>query len=210
MPSPPRAVTGTPSSWKRTPVTVGNWVSVYITWATPRLHRRAAAAGLELLRQVDRGDAVGDRDPEQRRAVGDRRVHRRAGRHLGLVGAGQQLAHRGGRDGLRLRHLAEDGGEALVVGEAAEHEVGADDGRPGAGRRGGGGRARRRGLRVGEADAPGDDEADGAGVAARLRARQVRRWRRRTGPPATARRSRRARPASRASRPTVSTRRRGR
>ena len=63
-------------------------------------------------------------------------------------------------------HLAEHRGEALVASEAAEHEVGAHDRRAGARRRrGGGGRARTSGLASGEADAPGDDDVDGAGVA---------------------------------------------
>ena len=95
--------------------------------------------------------------PEQPRAVRDRGEHRGPARHLGAVRAREQGRHRGGRDGLRLRDLAQDGDEALVAGEAAEDEVGADDGGRGGigsgsawgGRcRGGRGRRRRRRRRA--------------------------------------------------------------
>ena len=59
------------------------------------LHRERTAAGLELGGEVDRRDAVLDRDPEQPR-VG-RNGRRRPGPTLGLGRAGEQRVHGGGR-----------------------------------------------------------------------------------------------------------------
>ena len=63
-----------------------------------RLHGGAAAAGLELRGQVDGGDAVGDREPEELRSFRDRGAEPVA--VLEGVGALEQRVDRGGSDAL--------------------------------------------------------------------------------------------------------------
>ena len=127
----------------------------------PGEDRRAAAAGLELARQVDRRDAVRDRQAEQGRAVGDGGVHRGPGGHLGVVRTLEERAHRRGRHGLGTRDLAEHRDEALVAREAAQDEVGTHDRR--ASRASPSGAAS--GWRWVAGSVPGEPEPDGAAVA---------------------------------------------
>ena len=105
----------------------------------PIAHRGRAAARVELGGQVDRRDAVLDREAEQIGARRDRRGDRPA---AGLLGrrSGQQGVHRRRRDGHGLRDFAQDGHQAHAPGLAAEHEVGADDHGLGRRRRRGGSR----------------------------------------------------------------------
>ena len=81
----------------------------------PRLHRRAAAARLELRGEVDAGDPVVDREPEELRPVGDRRPQ--AVPLLEGVGPLEQRLERGGADPRRRGLGAIGDEEALVVRE---------------------------------------------------------------------------------------------
>ena len=102
------------------------------------LGRRAAAAGRELARQVDRRDAVLDRQPQQLRAGRDRARDRLEAVALDR-GAREQRVHRRGRDASVFGTVEEVRNETLAAGRAVEDEVRPDDR---AARRGGrGGRA---------------------------------------------------------------------
>src|SRR4029079_14399089 len=86
----------------------------------------APAAGREFARQVDRRDAVCDRQPQQLRAGWDRARDRLEAVALDR-GALEQRVHRRGRDRLGLRDGEEVRNETLAAGRTVEDEVVTDD-----------------------------------------------------------------------------------